>query len=185
MTTNQVSEEFPGRKGKGCHFSEPVILGIVKQVENGLRRSVIVEQYRISRTTIAEWMRDYGSAAYNVGRKKHLGQANRTSILRAILDGRMTVREAMIAYRVSGATIHGWIKAYKREKGELAPVMRTKKTSLDKPIEDSPEKKIEALEQALRQSQLQVHALNTLIDVAEDKFKIEIRKKAGANRSSN
>jgi transposase len=185
MTTNQVSEEFPGRRGKGCHFSKPVILGIVKQVENGLRRSVIVDQYKISRSTIAEWMRDYGSVAYNVDRKKHMGQANRTSILRAILDGRLTVREAMIAYRVSSSTIHGWITTYKREIGELAPIMRTKKISEGNQIEDLPQKRIQALEKALRQSQLQVQALNTLIDVAEDKFKIEIRKKAGANQSSD
>ena len=41
MLTNQVSEEFPGRKGKGCHFSMPVILGIVSQVENGVCKEVM------------------------------------------------------------------------------------------------------------------------------------------------
>lgn len=184
MVTNQVPEEFPGREGKGCHFSKPVILEIVKKVENGLSRGVIVEQYKVSRSTIAEWMRDYGSAAYQSGRKGHLSQANKTSVLRAVLDGRMTVREAMIAYRVSSSTINQWIRTYKREKGELASIMGTKKSSKDKPGEDATDIEKQDLKKALQQAQLQIQALNTLIDVAEDKFKIAIRKKAGAKQSS-
>jgi transposase len=184
MLTNQVAKEFPGREGKGCHFSKPVILEIVKQVENGLSRSVIVEEYKISRTTICEWMRDYGSAAYHAGRKRYLSQSNKTSILRGVLDGRMTVREAMIAYRVSSNTINHWIRAYKREKGELASIMGTKKSSENKQVEDVSDLEKENLRKALQQAQLQIQALNTLIDVAEDKFKIAIRKKAGAKQSS-
>jgi transposase len=184
MLTKEVSQEFPGRKGKGCRFSKPVILEIVKQVENGLSRGVIVAQYKISRSTIAEWMRDYGSADYHASRKGHLSHANKTSVLRAVLDGRMTVREAMIAYRVSSSTINQWIRTYKREKGELATVMGTKKSSKDKQSEDATDIEKEDLKKSLQQAQLQIQALNTLIDVAEDKFKIAIRKKAGANQSS-
>jgi|SRR5580658_1204316 transposase len=183
MLTNQTPDEFPGREGRGCHFSKPLILKIVQQVENGLSRSVIVEQYKISRSTIADWMRDYGSATYHAGRQGHLGQANKTSILRAVLDGRMTVREAMIAYRVGSSTIHQWIRAYKREKGELASVMGTKKSSEDKQRKGAADQEKEDLMKALQQAQLQIQALNTLIDVAEDKFKIAIRKKAGAKQS--
>ena len=184
MLTNQVSQEFPGRQGKGCHFSIPVILAIVKQVENGLSRGVVVAQYKISRSTLAEWMRDYGSANYHASRKGHLSHANKTSILRAVLDGRMTVREAMIAYRVSSSTINHWIRAYKREKGELASIMGAKKSSKEKQNEEAPDIEKEGLKKALQQAQLQIQALNTLIDVAEDRFKIAIRKKTGANQSS-
>jgi hypothetical protein len=48
------------------------------------------------------------------------------------------------------------------------------------PKED-PEKK--ALQKALEEAQLKIKALNTLIDVAEDQFKIPIRKKPGAKQS--
>ena len=55
----------------------------------------------------------------------------------------------------------------------------------EKPIEPSdlsdPEK--ESLKKALEEAQLKISALNTLIDVAEDQFKIKIRKKAGARQS--
>jgi transposase len=184
MSTNQFSEEFPGREGKGCHFSKSVILEIVKHVENGVRRSVIVKQYKISRSTIADWMRDYGSPDYHSTKQGMLSQAHKTSILRAVLDGRMTVREAMIAYRVSSSTINQWIRKYKREKGELASIMENKKSSKDKQSDKVSDTEKESLQKALQQAQLQIQALNTLIDVAEDKFKIAIRKKAGARQSS-
>jgi transposase len=188
MSTNEDFQEYPGRLAKGRHFSKPVILEIVKRVENGLSRSVIVEQYKISRSTIAEWMRDYGSPDYHASRKGHLSHANKTSILRAILDGRMTVREAMIAYRVSSSTINYWIRMYKREKGELAPIMVNKNTSSREGSGEAEELKalknqIQEIQQELKEEKLKNQALNTLIDVAEDNLKISIRKKTGAKRS--
>ncbi len=54
------------------------------------------------------------------------------------------------------------------------------KTSKDAPADDE---RIKALEQALQEPQLKIAALNTLIDVAEEQVKINIRKKPGAKRS--
>jgi len=42
----------------------------------------------------------------------------------------------------------------------------------------------EALKKALEEAQMKIKALNTLIDVAEDQLKIDIRKKSGARQSS-
>jgi transposase len=184
MSPNQFSEEFPGREGKGCHFSKAVILEIVKHVENGVRRSVIVKQYKISRSTIAEWMRDYGSPDYHSRKQGILSQAHKTSVLRAIENGSITVKGAMMVYGITSGTINQWIRAYKREKGELASVMGAKKSSTEKQSEEVSDSEKESLKKALQQAQLQIQALNTLIDVAEDKFKIAIRKKAGAKQSS-
>ena len=44
-----------------------------------------------------------------------------------------------------------------------------------------PEK--ESLEKALKEAELKIKALNTLIDVAEEQLKIDIRKKSGAKQS--
>jgi hypothetical protein len=51
----------------------------------------------------------------------------------------------------------------------------------EQPEEADPEK--QALKKALEEAQLKISALNTLIDVAEDQFKITIRKKPGARQS--
>jgi hypothetical protein len=39
------------------------------------------------------------------------------------------------------------------------------------------------LKKALQEAELKIKALNTLIDAAEDQFKISIRKKPGARQS--
>ena len=39
------------------------------------------------------------------------------------------------------------------------------------------------LQKALQEAELKIKALNTLIDVAEEQLKIEIRKKSGAKQS--
>ena len=41
----------------------------------------------------------------------------------------------------------------------------------------------EALQKALKEAELKITALNTLIDVAEEQLKIDIRKKPGAKQS--
>jgi transposase len=43
---------------------------------------------------------------------------------------------------------------------------------------------IEALKKALEEANMKNRALNTLIDIAEEQLKIEIRKKPGARQSS-
>lgn len=43
---------------------------------------------------------------------------------------------------------------------------------------------VTALRRELELAKLKIEALNTLIDVAEDQLKIDIRKKSGARRSS-
>ncbi len=55
-----------------------------------------------------------------------------------------------------------------------------KKSSNDKPAADE---RIKVLEHALQEAQLKIAALNTLIDVAEEQLKINIRKKPGAKQS--
>jgi transposase len=42
---------------------------------------------------------------------------------------------------------------------------------------------VKALKKALEEAELKIRALNTLIDVAEEQFKIPIRKKPGARQS--
>jgi transposase len=80
-------------------------------------------------------------------------------------------------------TLNKWLKASVKENAELAAhdAFEMKGTSTEQPGLPDPEK--EALKKALEAAQLKISALNTLIDVAEDQFKIRIRKKAGARQS--
>ena len=58
--------------------------------------------------------------------------------------------------------------------------MKSKANAAGNGQEDAEKK---ALQEALEEAQLKIKALNTLIDVAEDQFKISIRKKPGAKQS--
>jgi transposase len=184
MLPKEDQKEYPGRPGKFKHFSKQLIKEIVKLVEDGLRRREIVNQYSISRSTISAWMRDYGSAAYHASKQGHLTTTQKRSLLRAIEEGRMTIQEAKIAYNLSGTTmIQKWMRASKRENAEL---LGSNKSAMDEEKDKQPDitdLDNKALKQALEEAQLKIKALDTLIDIAEEKFKIQIRKKPGAKQS--
>lgn len=64
-------------------------------------------------------------------------------------------------------------------------IMQEIKTSFTKSLESNCQR-LATLAEALKkleEAELKVKALNTLIDVAEEQFKIAIRKKAGARQS--
>jgi hypothetical protein len=132
-------------------------------------------------------MRDFGSPAYHASKQGHVTAQQKRSIVRAIQEGRMTIFEARTAYRINSvATITTWIKEIKRENAELVvsntALMVNKKR--DQPADPDTKKALAEALKKLQEAELKVQALNTLIDVAEEQFKIAIRKKAGARQSS-
>jgi len=105
------------------------------------------------------------------------------SIVRQVEQGALTPYAARQAYGLSGNTLNKWLKASLEENVELAAYdpFEMKDSAAGQPGLPDPEK--EALKKALKDAQLKISALNTLIDVAEGQFKIRIRKKAGAGQS--
>jgi transposase len=173
------------RKSKYQSYDKSFILEIVESIERGVPRSHITREHGIARSVQAVWMRDYGSPGYHASKQGHVSQQEKRTIVRAIEEGRMTIYEARIAYRVnSTVTITKWIKEAKRENAELVlsntALMAKKRDQQADP--DTQKALAEALKK-LEEAELKVKALNTLIDVAEEQFKIAIRKKAGAKQS--
>jgi transposase len=181
-----MSSNLDKKRRSNGNYDKSFILEIVKSIERGVPRSHITREHGIAKSSLAIWMRDYGSPAYHSSKQGHLSQQEKRSIVRAIEEGRMTIYEARIAYRVnSTVTITKWIKEIKRENAELvacnASLMANKKQN-QQPDPDNKKALAEALKK-LEEAELKVKALNTLIDVAEEQFKISIRKKAGARQS--
>ena len=179
-------EKKRGYKRPHRSYDKNFILEIVESIERGVPRSHITMEHGIARSVLACWMRDYGSPAYHASKQGHLSQQEKRSIVRAIEEGRMTIFEARTAYRVnSTVTITKWLKESKRENAELVAsnsVPMVNKEQNQQPDPDSKRSLEEALKK-LEEAELKVKALNTLIDVAEEQFKISIRKKAGARQS--
>jgi transposase len=186
MSSNTGKKEGSGRKHTCRRYDNNFTLEIVESIERGVNRSAITRDHGIARSVLACWMRDYGSPGYHASKQGHLSQQEKRSIVRAIEEGRMTIFEARAAYRVnSTVTITKWLKESKRENAELVASNRSlmaNKEENQQPDPDSKKALAEALKK-LEEAELKVKALNTLIDVAEEQFKIAIRKKAGARQS--
>ncbi len=187
MSINKVKKEAACRKGRGCSFDKGFIKGVVKAIEKGLPRSEAIKRYGMARSTLSDWMREYGSQAYHAGKQRRVGLADRRSIVRAIEEGRMTVAEAKLAYNLKWTPrITKWLRDYRRENEELVISGKTlmkDKMENQQPDSDTDKKALAQALKELEEEKLKVKALNTLIDVAEEQFKISIRKKPGARQS--
>ena len=179
MSLENSQNELPAPKKGGRYYDKLAVQKIVEAIEGGMRRSDVCLIYGVSRSTVSDWMREYGSASYKVSKQGHLNNAQKRSMVRAIREGRMTLQEAKLAYNMKSYTAIIRLLQQEKENSELRTDMETKAN--DTPKSEDEEKKV--LQQALEEAQLKIKALNTLIDVAEDQFKIPIRKKLGAKQS--
>lgn len=171
-----------GRLSPKHNYDVRFIKKVVDEIEHGLPRHAAMVKYGVKKITLASWLRHHSSAEYRKTRKKTIPAQQKRSIVRAIRAGHMTITEAMAACNIKAAhTIKEWIV---QEKDDLADANLTE-LSKKKPVnhQQSSAADIKALQQQLTDAQLKIAALNTLIDVAEEQLKINIRKKPGARQS--
>ncbi|HZZ75534.1 MAG TPA: hypothetical protein VFE04_06370 [Puia sp.] len=184
MNTKEESIETIIRFHERGHFQTNLRDEIIKSIESGTPRSVIVYQYGVSRSTLCDWMRNHGSKEYQAKQGgNHLTDVEKRSIVRQVEQGVLTPHAARKAYGLSGNTLNKWLKASVKENVELAAYDPFEMKDRPAGQSELPDPEKEALKKALEDAQLKISALNTLIDVAEDQFKIKIRKKAGARQS--
>lgn len=154
---------------------------VVASVEAGIRRQEVCERYGISGSCLATWMRLYGSEDYHRKKIHSFTPQQKRSILLHIEQGRMTVRQAMSAYNITGAsTINRWQRQLQQENMALIavnPAIMEQLPNNQNPSDPS------SLEKELAEAKLKIAALETMIDLAEQQFKIKIRKKSGAKQS--
>lgn len=97
-------------------------------------------------------------------------------------EERMTVADAVERFNFNPQSgshlIHSWRKRYAPEMVLALPAM----TEKEKQKQEALQKQLKAMEKQLEEAQLTNIALNMLIDVAEEKLSISIRKKAGAKQ---
>jgi transposase-like protein len=175
-------EFYVSRTSPHSRFDKRLILKIVGQVEAGLPRKEANRIYGLGKSTLHVWMRKYGSPDYHQNKRGSFTNLQKRTIVAAIEQGRMSVREAQSAYRIkSEESIKSWLAQSKSEKAELCSVTEPAMAKKTKPISPA---QGQALQKALEEAEMKIKALNTLIDVAEEQLKIDIRKKSGARQSS-
>jgi len=170
-------------EGRKPHFSKQTIIEIVRAVERGATRREVINRYGMAKSTLSDWMREYGSSAYQA-RIKPLSVTDRRSLVRGIEEGKMTEAEAKMAFNLdSTRSVKRYLREAEKEKAELQRIAALMDKNEVRSEAISSED-VKALKKALEEAELKIKALNTLIDVAEDQFKIPIRKKPGAKQSS-
>lgn len=146
---------------------------IVAQIEQGIISfNEALVKYKIgSRRTLYSWVATYAQdpSVIRKTRKHHYSYRRQVAI--SVQAGLISVQDAARQNSVSEGTVERWLELLRESNLEN----KTKAAMPDKSIDDSTKLAIEALK-------LKVAALETMIDLAEQKFGIDIRKKCGTKQ---
>lgn len=181
MSNKKEEIVYLERKTSKSRYDSRLIMKIVKEIESGVPRKAIELKYGVAHGSLRTWVQRYSSAGYHPAVRKVYTTSEKRSIVRAV-EGGMSVGEAVIVFELScRSLIRNWMLKFKAENAEISisnPIEMAKKTT------DTSAAEIKALRQALSEANLKIKALDTLIDVAQENLKIDIRKKPGARQSA-
>ena len=108
-------------------------------------------------------------------------------ICKELLEGQFSFSELCKKYNIGApGTIMKWLTWYQNEEKELVNLqpmeINSSKSDSAEPAPD--DKTLKELQAGLRLAQLKVVGLETMIDIAEKQFNIDIRKKSGTKPSN-
>lgn len=164
------------RSNPASQFDKRLIFQIVKEVEEGLPRKEACSIYGMAYCTMNEWIRKYASESYRSTQRGVFTDQQRRKIVRLIQDRKITKQQAQKLYKVGKKALNDWLLSAKKEEAELVRFNHN-----DMTIEPINYSSAEACKQ-LKEANLKIKALETMIDIAEQQFKISIRKKSGAKQ---
>lgn len=160
-------------KKYGRHYLESYKRSVVAEIEAGnYPIKMFCEREGLAIGTVGKWLESYGSKA----KKQRRSAPEKNMIIRKILSGRSTISEVQQNYQIDCRdTITKWIRDYKRSQPEL-PSDPLEAAA----IEQDP--KVSELQKELEMARLKIRALEIVVDIASDQFKVDIRKKFGAKQ---
>jgi transposase len=139
-------------------------------------------QYNLGHSTLTGWMLKYGSSAYKGRKRKKMSPLERSKIIADIEQGRLTTSEAQKKYNRSLKTIQKLIYNSRRENSIFChPINKSMAKNKQGPSTNNQE--TQSIQRALEEANLKIKALNTMIDIAEEQLKIDIRKNSGTKQS--
>jgi transposase-like protein len=142
-----------------------------------------MEKYSLPPSTLREWMIKYGSDEYHSTKRKSYSNSFKRQVVAAIKNNQMDYKEAMIAFNVNNIkSIRDWVNLSYVENNDICIL---ESDTMAKEPKTNQEPTLDEIKSALKLAELKLEALNTLIDIAEDQYKINIRKKSGAKQSPN
>ncbi len=106
-------------------------------------------------------------------------------VIREVLEGKITKEEARRNYEIRGkSVILEWTRRYSGEPGydKRGRILKKEEETTAKKLSEQ-SRRILKLEESLRIEKLRTALSNKMIDIAEEEFGIQIRKKSGAKQS--
>jgi transposase len=188
MVEKDQETKMTGRYSAKGNWDKRFIAEVVEEIHNGMPYQAAHQKYNVPVKTLIRWIYEAKLAVPTGKLKRPVPVEQKRSVVRAVQTGRLSIREAMRTYGIkTEKTIKAWTEQFNQENDDLALVndseMKKKKPSKGNSTDSNQD--IKALQQALADAQLKIAALNTLIDVAEEQLKINIRKKPGAKQSND
>jgi transposase len=115
------------------------------------------------------------------GGKYKYGTSLRRKICEELLEGLVTVTEVSKRYnnKPSSTTIMRWVEQYQKEQEGLVILQEMGIEKIKGQYHNQQEESPGEIASLRKELELQATVLETMIDVAEEEFKIEIRKKSG------
>ena len=169
MKEKKTSQIRSNRTNAQFNFSDNQILLIIEEVKKGLSRKEVCLKYGIAYATIGRWMHKYTHEV----KKVKVSDLQKREVVRAVTEGRMTIKEAQLLTKVASDTsIREWIRLARKESADIAA--KNIMIELQPAAND--------IQKELADAKLKIAALDTMIDIAEEQFKINIRKKSGAKQ---
>ena len=107
---------------------------------------------------------------------KRYSESFKIKVVKEIEHGLLTKEHARKSYGIKGkSAVLYWCRKYGREN---YPIMKSKRTKKP-PTIDAKDMKIIELETRLKESQLKIDALESLIEVANEQYDTDLKKKVG------
>ena len=116
----ESSKGHVGRYVAGGHYDKQFIAQVIDEVLKGKPRRVVEIEYGINTTTLRRWLQDVDMAVSSIRASPRVTMELKRSVVRAVVSGRLSMREARIAYGVkSERTIQKWIQQLEQENADL------------------------------------------------------------------
>ena len=175
-----------GEKKAKNRFSTKIKIQAIKDLESGeYTVGEVMEKFGVKYSkTLKNWGAQYSKTPEKYkGSKTQTSKTTRLLAVKEILSGFLSVEEAAIKYDMMPYTIGVWVRRLSSEinQDELE-LIQNEEIVVENPMTTDEKNRIKELEKALKVKQLQVLGLETMIDIAERTYKLDIRKKFGSKQ---
>ncbi|HSY76626.1 MAG TPA: helix-turn-helix domain-containing protein [Bacteroidia bacterium] len=161
-------------------------LSIIKQAVQEIESGVVsineaAKKYEVVRTTVRSWMRKYSSWDEEAYIKKKVPKELKREIVSQIEQGLLTKQEAAKKYKIDYSTVWTWVASYSCKPKTNSKQMQ-ELVALEQRSTELIKKENAGLRLSIKELQLKVAGLETMIDLAEDEYNVPIRKKSGTKQ---